>query len=296
MKNKDERDLKALISLVDEPNDEIFDEIASKIQSYGIDAFAPLHEKSENCFDTVTQQRLQKLIHHILFENLCHELEKWIESGSKELFDICMHIARFEYHSLNEEVVRKEIENIINEVWLELNEYLTGFEKIKVINHILFDLHGFKGNIENFYDIKNFYLDKLFETSMGSTLTLGILYLIVAQRLGMPVYGVNLPQQFILAYTNVYTIKNPQFSEIKKVLFYINPFNKGAMFSRKEVELLLMEIKTEPQEKYFTTCTNTDIISRLIANLIFIYRKSEQKQKVKELETLKNILNKKDSE
>jgi len=290
MDQHDEREIKALISLTDEPDDRIFAEIAEKIFSYGSTAIPYLEERWENSFDTEMQHRILEIIHKIQFETVTTQLNNWVNSGAMNLFEAYIIITRFQYPDINETEIINKIEAIRKDIWLELNSELTALEKIKVVNHILFEVHKFGGNSEDFHAPQNLYLNTLLETHKGNPLSLGMLYIIIAQQLDIPVYGVNLPDHFVLAYTNELDEESLEFLDKNEVLFYINPFSKGAVFSRKEVELFITQLKIEPKEFFFQPCKNVDIIRRLINNLIYSYEKSGHVQKTKELGVLMNIL------
>lgn len=291
MDQKDERELKALISLTDEPDNDIFNQIVKKILLYGTAAIPFLEERWENSFDSLTQQRLLNILHNIQFDNVCIELDHWVKFGSKDMFAAFMHITRYQYPDVNEDEIKQKIGEIRKDIWLELNEGLTALEKVKVINHILYDIHKFSGNVENFHAPQNSYLNTLLETRKGNPLSLGILYMIISQQLNIPVYGVNLPEHFVLAYTNEIAEEKLEFLDENEVLFYINPFSKGAVFSRKEVEHFINQLKLEPLEMFFKPCSNLDIIRRLINNLIYSYNKLGHTDKIKELELLMKMLN-----
>jgi regulator of sirC expression with transglutaminase-like and TPR domain len=291
MDQHDEREIKALISLTDEPDDRIFAEIAEKIFSYGTTALPFLEEHWENSFDSVMQQRILDIIHKIQFENVSAELKKWVKLGANNLYDAYMLITRFQYPDVKEDEIKNKIESIRKDIWLELNNELTSLEKIKVVNHLFFEEYKFGGNTVDFHAPHNLYLNTLLETHKGNPLSLGMLYIIIAQQLNMPVYGVNLPEHFVLAYTNEMDEESLEFLDRNEVLFYINPFSKGAVFSRKEVEHFIAQLKIEPHEMFFKPCKNIDIIIRLINNLIFSYEKLGHVQKKNELEMLLKILN-----
>ena len=110
-----------------------------------------------------------------------------------------------------------------------------------------------------------------------------MLFIILAQKLGLPVYGVNLPQHFILAYLSGNGIEKPGESD---VFFYINPFNNGAAFTRREIEIFIGQMKIDPEKSFFEPCTNSDIIHRLIDNLIYSYNKNGSSDKIEDLEML----------
>ena len=64
-------------------------------------------------------------------------------------------IAKYQYPDLRFEDVREKIEIVKKDVWLELNENLTALEKVKILNHIIFDIHKFSLNNANFYSPQN---------------------------------------------------------------------------------------------------------------------------------------------
>ncbi len=291
MNEKDESELNALVSLIDEPSEEIFEGIALKILSFGTAAIPVLLEKSENTFDSMVLQRLQEINYEIQFAALCADLEGKKDLDDYEMIEMCIRLARLEHYKVKEDDIRTQIEIILRDIWIQLNDQQPDPEKITFINHVIYDTNGFTGNTESFYDLKSAYLNTLLETHKGNAVSLGILYIIIARQLHLPVYGVDLPGQFILAFMDE-TEEGEGQPQVNDVRFYINPFYKGAIFSRKEVERYLMDIKVEPQEKYFLPCSNLDIISIHISELIAIYSKIDQKRKVKDLKKLLQIVNK----
>ncbi|HPS17006.1 MAG TPA: transglutaminase-like domain-containing protein [Bacteroidales bacterium] len=286
-----ERELKALISLADEPDDRILSEIIQKIISYGKEAIPFLEEKWENSLDNILQERVLNIIHKIQFENICNQLKIWAQTPFGNMFTAFILISKFQYPMLNEKDVHDKLENIKKDVWLEMNDNLTPLEKVRVINHILFDIHKFAGNVSDFYALSNMYLNTLLETKKGNPLSLGLLYIIISNEMNIPVYGVNLPEHFILAYTNENKIDRLGFLDEKEVLFYINPFSKGAVFSKKEVEQFLSQINQQPQDSFYQPCNNTDIVNRLLNNLSMAYQKIGDKEKVDEIQILFKIIN-----
>ena len=291
-KEQKNKELGALISLLDEPDNRMFDQIKEKIFTYGIDAVPSLENAWENSFDNLIQQRIENIIHKIQFDNLFVELKKWSQNNYKDLLHGFILLSQYQYPDLDKGKITKQISQIIQDIWLELNNYLTALEKIKVINHILFDIHKFTSNKSNIYTPENFFINNLLESKKSNPISLGMLYIIIAQSLKMPVYGVNLPKHFILAYSD--EIKNEKFIVVKKdeVLFYINPFNKGAVFTRKEIELFLKQLSLKPDKKYFNPCDNITIAKRFINELLTSYEKLGHQDKIYELKKLRKAFDK----
>jgi len=277
------KELNALVHLLDEPDEKVFDSIREKLYSFGMEAIPYLEKVLEISFDTFTQERAGEIIRDIQQGELQVEFTNWINTSPSDLLKGYLLVTGSQYPELSEEVLTIRVEQMKMDAWLELNDNLTALENIKVLNHIIFHVHNFDGNKINLFAPQNFYLNTFLETHKGSALSLGMLYIILAQKLNIPVYGVNLPQHFILAYVSELAANVPS---IDDVLFYINPFNKGAVFTRKEIELFIQQLKINPDRSYFAPCSNIDIIKRLIGNLIYSYTQLGYPDKIEALERL----------
>ncbi|MCX6247430.1 MAG: transglutaminase-like domain-containing protein [Bacteroidetes bacterium] len=283
------KELNALVHLLDEPDETVFDSIREKIHSFGKEAIPYLEKALEVSFDNSIQERAGEIIRNIQLGELLSDFTDWINTSSSDLLKGFLLVTRSQYPELNEEALTIRVEQMKMDAWLELNDNLTALENIKVLNHILYQVHNFDGNKINLFAPQNFYLNTFLETRKGSALSLGILYIILARKLNIPVYGVNLPQHFILAYVSELAAEVPS---LEDVLFYINPFNKGAVFTRKEIELFIQQLKIDPDRSYFAPCSNIDIIKRLIENLIYCYTQLGYPDKIEDLERLLKLTEK----
>ena len=283
----DNATLNALINLLDEPDEHAYKLICDRILLQGMDVVPPLEIALENTFNVIVQERIRLIIRMLRQENSFVELSEWVYYGAADLLRGFFLVTKTEFPSLDEEDITIKIEQMKMDIWLELHEDLTSFENVNVINHLLFDIHRFDGNKSDMANPQNNYINSLLESKKGSPLSLGMLFIILAQKLGLPVYGVNLPQHFILAYLKNTKIENPREED---VLFYINPFNKGVVFTRREIELFIGQMKIKPEKSFFEPCSNSDIIHRLIDNLIFSYNQSGNTDKIEDLETLLTAL------
>jgi regulator of sirC expression with transglutaminase-like and TPR domain len=284
-------ELNALISLLDEPDDVIFGSIRDRLFAYGEAAIPLLEDAWDTSYDDNNlQQRIESIIHDIQFDSVFKDIEKWKQSPEQDLITGFMIIARYQYPELNQKVMTDKVGKIIQDVWLELNNDLTPLEKVKVLNHIIFDVHGFASNKTDLHEPKNTYLNTLLEMKKGNALSLSIVYMAVSQSLKIPVYGINLPQNFIMAYMDKMIAPGENVKR-SNVLFYINAFNGGAVFTQREIDLFLRQINLENEEKYFLPCDNVAIVRRAINNLIVGYQNQGNIEKSEELKKLQQALN-----
>jgi len=283
-------DLDALISLLDDPDKEAFHHVSEKISSLGPIAVPSLEDAWLLSFDPVMQERIEDLVHRIQFENLRVELRQWKESGASDLIRGYYLVSRFQFPDLGEEILRKQLEKIRRDIWLELNEKLTPLEKVKVLNHILFAVEDFSPIPTGPYSPERFYLNCLLESRAGTPLSLGLLYLILAQELKLPLQGVDLPRHFILAFTNRNADVRFSGQDSLEIQFYVNPFANGVAFTRKELNLYLRHLGLDPEEKYYLPCSNLQVIRRLLDELRTAYTEDGNDEKVNEINILRESL------
>ena len=275
-----DKEMEALISLLDDPDTAIFDDVRGKIISFGNNIIPHLEFAWESSFDHLLQNRIEDIIHHLQFENIKLELANWRKTPERNLINGAIIIAKYQYPDLEEESIHKDIKQIIQDVWLELNDNLTALEKIKVVNRIVFDVHGFYGNTKNINSPKNSYINNVLERKKGNPITLGILYLAICKELKIPMYGVDVPAHFILAHA--------EDGEIPE--FYLNVFNKGTVFGTPDIDSFLEQLKIEPEDKHYIACSNLSVIKRLVQHLIYTYDNLGYVEKKEELEELYSLL------
>ena len=147
-----------------------------------------------------------------------------------------------------------------------------------LINHILFEVHGYKGNVRNFHAPQNSFISDVLNDKKGNPLSLSLLYLIIAQKCELPIKGVNLPKHFVIAYTH------EELYGGDPVKFYINPFSQGTILSRQDLERFVEKEKLELKTKFFCPCGNRAIIKRLLINLLHSYSIQGNKEKAEEIQ------------
>ncbi len=272
--------LDALIKLLDDPDEIVYNHVRDKFLEWGLAAVPHLENNWEVSEEMIVQKRIENLIHSIKSYDVIQQLKNWIENGGQNLLNGAILVAKYHYHNIDEEKIRSKINQIKQDVWIELNDDLTAFEKIKVLNHIIFNLHEFKGNREDYHNPKNSFINRVLESKKGSPLSIGILYAIIAQGLDIPLYGVNLPHHFILAYEDDFLVKfAPEEMATPGILFYVNTFSGGAVFGKQDVLDFLKQIDVKPKDSYFKPCSNIAIIKRMITNICYSYQKVNKSEK-----------------
>ena len=284
------KELTALISMMDEPDENVYDRIRQRIIDLGEGALPSLEKAWENAFEEFTRQRIEELINTINFESIQQQLREWVDANQDDLLKGALLLSRYHYHYLDIKRITHDLGQIVQDAWLEMNDRMNPLEKIKVLNHILFEVYKFVPTRPPQYTLQDYFIHNVIDLKRGSSTTLGILYLIIAQSLKLPVYGVNLPYNMVIAFLE----NNPghyiQDPENDPVLFYINPFFKGMVFIRKEIDRFLKDNKIEPQPQYFTPCNNVQILQRLATEMRMMNEIEGESEKVDGMDQLIAIL------
>ncbi len=260
--------------------------------NYGPEAI-PFLEISweEEDWGLLFQSRIETIIQDIQVRDISNGLRSWANSEEKDLLTGAIAIARYQYPYLDEQKVRKDLQKITQDVWLEISQKNTALEKVRIMNKIFFGTHKFRGNSKDFHAPANSCINTVLENRKGNPLSLSLIYSIIAQNIEMPIYGVNLPNHFILAYMDEHRIKHENgTAKSHGVLFYINPFSKGSLFDEDEIDEFITSLNLPTDREFYEPCSNSSVLRRMLTNLIAAFKEAGAADKVQELTELREIL------
>ncbi|MFM2048118.1 MAG: hypothetical protein RI955_666 [Bacteroidota bacterium] len=282
---------KSLISLLDDPDEEVFNNVFAKLCEFGPEVIPQLEDEWEHNLDDLVQTRLETLIHTIQFDSLKNELKTWALNESDNLQKGIIIFNKFYYPDAPENTITDKLEILKKEIWIELNQQLTPIEQVRVFNLIFFKHQQFHANLLQSKDPKNNFITYNLETKKGNQIGLGLLYLLVAQQLRMPIYGVCLKNHFVVCFvdTDVFQ-KNSGYINSQDILFYVNPYNQGAIFNRPQIIEYLHKLRAEPKDKYFNPANNIELLTELILQTAADFKLQNEHIKYDELMQLKNLL------
>lgn len=286
---KENRQIKALLNLIDDPDEAVYSTVSEKILSFGKAIVPNLENLWENVHDEDTQERIELLIHRVHFRDLVTEFTEW-KNNPENLLDGAIIISKYNYPDLEPEVIKQEIEKMRRNTWLELNNYLTPMETVNVMNSIFFNYYKHKGTEIGYENPDHFLINKTLESRKGNAFGNGIIYLVLCQQLDIPIMAINIPRQFLLGYfDSQYDLLNPTGHASEKIKFYIDALT-GQMYSNKDLENYFKRLSVPPVPTYFRPQSNKKVIGFLIDELSKCYDNERNLYKKEELITLANIL------
>lgn len=283
------KEITALLTLLDDPDQEVFEAVSDKIVDYGKPIIPNLEHLWETTPEEHTQERIELLIHRLHYRDLTEDFRQWNVSGHHDLMLGALLVAKFQYPDLTAAPVMLEIEKIRRNIWLELNNYLTPLEQINIVTSILYSYYGLKGGETNYSEPNEFLLHKTLETKRGNQIGNGVLYLLLCELLDIPVRAIYLPKQFVIAYFK------PGYSEenlpdpYHKIEFFIDP-SSGQVFTHQDVESYLKRLAVHPVNAYFKPQLNKQVIVQLLEEFSKCFDNDKQVHKQRELLQLVSLL------
>lgn len=283
------KEIKALLHLIDDPDEDVYETVSEKLLSFGRDIIPNLETLWENINSPETQERIELLIHRVHFRELTAALLDW-KNADADLLQGALLVASYHYPDLQETETRQHIEKLRRNIWLELNNYLTPIERINVFNSIFYSYYKIQGVELNYENPDHFMIHKTLENKKGNAVSNGIIYLILCEMLDIPVYAIRIPQQFLLGYfSEPDPFTTPPRHALEKIQFFIDPLN-GQMYSHKDIESYFKRISVPPVGSYFRTRKNKQIIQHLLEELAKCFDNERNQYKMKELLSLAELL------
>jgi hypothetical protein len=205
-------------------------------------------------------------------------LFQWKQSGAEDLLEGLWLIATYQYPDLEFTKIKDQVQQIYYETWLEFKPDTVPLDQIKIINSVMFNKLKFSPNTKSFHSVGNSMINIVLETRKGNPISLCCLYMMVAQRMKLPIYGVNLPNLFILTYKQ------------GRHQFYINVFNKGLVFSKQDIDNYLQNLNLKQNDIFYQPCSHLDIVRRVMRNMIVAFEKTGEDEKEQEIRSLLEVL------
>lgn len=190
-----------------------------------------------------------------------------------------LYIAMEEYPELEVEAYINGLDIMAADVLEQLPSELYPMKVLRAINHYLFEDLGFTGNQTEYYDPRNSFLNDVIDRRTGIPITLSLVYLAIADRIGFPMIGVNMPGHFLI---------RPAVDEME---VFVDTFHQGEILFPQDCEELLVKVfdrRVELRPEYIESIDNRQFLGRLLTNLKVIY--INQKEFGKALQALDRIL------
>ncbi len=202
-------------------------------------------------------------------------LEHFAELVSTEQFNLAqasLLIAQDAYPDLDVSKYLDQLDDIAAAIRRRVAGDAFAEQKLTALNQYLFDEMRFVGNLDNYYDPRNSYLNEVLDRRTGIPLTLSIVYLEVGKRLGLNLKGVSFPGHFLVKLS------------VTRGELVLDPFIGGEVQSESGLRERLAQVLTRSEaqkvaiDRFLQAASSRQVIARLLRNLKNIYMSANQFQ------------------
>ncbi|OFZ90142.1 MAG: hypothetical protein A2W21_02945, partial [Betaproteobacteria bacterium RBG_16_66_20] len=204
------------------------------------------------------------------------------EDGKIELASACLQIAEDAYPGLDVDGYVGEIERFAKRLRARLAPDAAAEDRVIALNEFLFDDLGFSGNVDNYYDPRNSYLNEVLDRRTGIPITLAVLYMEIGRRIGLPLEGVSFPGHFL--------VRLP----LRGGTLVLDPFSGGVPQSEDELRERLKRVIPRdaaggvpvaelPLDQFLEPASNRQILARVLRNLKGVYREKDHPERLLEV-------------
>ena len=178
------------------------------------------------------------------------------------LAEAALYIALEEYPDLEIQTYLQRLDTMAQEVFQQLPLEPYPLKILQAINHYLFETLGFQGNEQDYYDPRNSFLNEVLERRKGIPITLSLVYLEIAGRIGFPMTGINFPGHFLIR------------PEQEGMELWVDPFHRGEILFPEDCKSRLESIYQQPvalRAEFFEAIAPQQFLVRMLNNLKHIY-------------------------
>ncbi len=207
--------------------------------------------------------------------SLDQQLSKLVRAPDSvfDMAECALIVAQHEYPDLDIQAYLQRLDQIADRLRQRLPSDAGKPHLLSMLNHYLFRELGYAGNLDDYYDPRNSFLNDVIDRRVGIPITLSIFYMEIGRRIGVNLQGVSFPGHFLAKCTT------------DQGVIVLDPFNKGASLSEADLRERLKqagagESSAEiPLAPLLRSATPQEILVRLAHNLKAIYVESSELEK-----------------
>ena len=244
----------AMLSLLDDPSPAVRKAVLARFQGLGRESERFLKEVVAGK-NRVLGWHARWFLAELKFADPVADFIEFIRSLNYELETGALLMSRTVNPDVDVGACCTQLDEIARRTRELVIEPATVRDKCRVLNRVFFHEYGFHGNHEHYGDPLNSFLDQVLRRRTGLPISLCIAYLLVAQRLGLPLEPVGLPRHFVVG---CYTEGTP---------FFVDVFEGGRLLSTDDVFTMLRTNKVHPRVTDLAPTPVREVLLRCCRNL-----------------------------
>jgi len=266
--------IEALIKLLDDTDPEVLEAVEAELRNMGTQALSQLEEYWLECTDEQCRNRIELIIQDLNSSASTEQLKEWRLAGGNDLLEGWLAFSSFEFPNIKADKYKNAISRLVHKIWLQTSTGMRVVDKLHLISNLLFYTERFTANVEDIEEPRLNCINFVLDNRKSNTLGYSALYFYLCQKLDIPLHIVNFSGYYALRFYD------------GDQHFYIDPFNKGIIFSAGEVQIFLEKLKLESNLMTYKPMSNIYVILDMIQFSAMMYRKNGNEEKYNRLQKL----------
>ena len=274
-------EIESLMFLLEDPDPFVQEQVQLRFMELGDRAVPLLDQIRVQTKDKEEKKRAKEVLHKLTFSTLKGDFAELLLEGignRAQLERAVITLARFGHPTLRESEYVKTLDHFADMLRPSLRYKRSEREKMRILMKFIFEDLNFRGDNKDYHNPANGFIDQVIERRKGLPISLSLVAMFIARRLQLPVFGVNMPIHFMLAFVG------------EKEEQLIDPYDQGAEESYDQCYFFLKKNNVTPKPEHFKMASDIDILARCIRNLMHSYERNEEHDRVQELKSLLGLV------
>lgn len=274
-------EIESLMFLLEDPDPFVQEHVQLRFMELGDRAIPLLDQIRVQTKDKEEKKRAKEVLHQLTFATLKEDFAELLLEGignRAQLEKAVITLARFGHPTLRESEYVKTLDHFADMIRPSLRYRGNEREKMQTLMKFIFEDLNFRGDNKDYHNPANGFIDQVIERRKGLPISLSLVAMFIARRLELPVFGVNMPIHFMLAFVG------------EKEEQLIDPYDQGAEVSYDQCYFFLKKNNVTPKPEHFKMASDIDILARCIRNLMHSYERNEEQERVHELKSLLELV------
>ena len=274
-------EIESLMLLLGDPDPFVQEQVQLRFMELGNRAITILDQIRVETKNKEEKKRAKDVLYKLTFTSLKEDFAELLLEGignRAQLERAVITLARFGNPTLRESEYVKKLDYFADMIRSSLRYNRSEREEMQTFMKFIFEDLNFRGDNKDYHNPANGFIDQVIERRKGLPISLSLVAMFIARRLQLPVFGVNMPIHFMLAFVG------------EKEEQLIDPYDQGAEVSYDQCYFFLKKNNVTPKPDHFKMASDLNILARCIRNLMHSYERNEEHERVRDLKSLLELV------
>ncbi len=257
-----EKELKAVLKLLEDPDPMVYEHVKNVILSQGMNIIGELQLVNHISNSELARHRSQVLIKLIEFQSILNRFRMHKKEGDIFLLEMFLDLQKW-IEPRYADFVNERFKRLERIIWLETNDSDRPLDKIRTLNRLFFDIYSYKGVLDPVH-WRAYLPAHLLRSYRSSATFLTLLYLALLETVGVPLNLFSAGEYIILAYSGKDYFKRVDYTHVH---FFIALMDEAVILEPDALQQLLKKYKAGTLEEILTPMTLPEAVAFYISNL-----------------------------